>query len=1648
MHGNLRFFIFRIWILRCALASLFLSFPTFIHAKNSIWMAPFSFFSGCSTALAKIAAGMERLAKANDRIPDEMKLKLVRTLDDAGIYRRGGRLLVVRATDLHGDEAQMVEINGEELAETNAIERRGGFYLIRSRRDRSEFLTILNESLQKVLVLDSHSDEGGIKQMDLPDGSGTVFYVGNRFAILRKNEHRALHHLAEQNGGYILGTERIGNSIENISFLEPDANRPLRLMQIVVKNWALEPKTYWYFDPSLGTLASKDPSLGDPRDSASVRRLESRSEGKFRGRHLRLESRQDQETTELLGEVRGLVPLVSLGFSIHEPGAPTPQPPRFVPVNSPERQVDDYLVLGDHPGLGIARWQSPRGLGIAHLHNFTPTDVGQKSTLRNFELNPHLPSDTQKNRAKEVQLEVDDPFLTILSLETQGHKAMFVFPKHPSPDKPFSIRKGRLDYREDERGITVLHEDFEPSLTMKPIDSAPEYKPLLGYQYDVLIGKASVAEIVREEGPHLQSFHLRTSFRVKRFFKEHPLFPRSDATKDLLFAELEGGDGKDGEMVMLIDLQSRQTAIIPNLKKVVEFKHDNLSMPKETSLDASFSADTFVLLGEDPQDSSKTVYTVWNRQSHRFYPNFSGQEPHYISRAVVKSRSNEERDQDNKNSESSNSALGRIPVPLSSLDLSLEKPYALIRIDSKTQPEGPSELSLWLPVRPNDSQPIKGVMGLRPWKIEAEVPEEHHETYELYGAEGSSVATAESLDHLALLEGESGTQSVVITLSRNKRNYFDGSTQNVHVVLGKPVSARYLSNKADRDRGTWILKSTVGRLGVSHMAEVTLGDAGNTGFVDPHIKRYEDNDVFVSATSAFGKFPPGILVEDRKSGDFRFLRLSFEPPQNKSEGGGDILNFLAFLMGLDKPPKDSKIVNQEPIEKIERFEDLLLIRTRGGPLTGPMTYIYCLREKKVIFAVPNYVKTLKVGDYLLFVGQASHRNQTVVAQVRASNYQYVNHYDLGKVELDLDNPSGAAEYQEAQKRILFRLRGGITRIFDLNQFHFIGLIPSDVRSQLREIEKESVVLLNEEIFSNPPHKTYGRDKTLAKMRDALPFKFNGSKHHTLLVGDRGVGSTQLMNQFINSYLSGDGIDDLGFHPVFLRLDATRILGAGATEYVNVLSQKMNAIRTAAKALAPKGYRLVVLVDGLERLSANNEGEGHDRGYDPSRELYFQLGKLMEDNVIDVIGATTPQGAATLVRRHPTLMTQFGARIEVPSMNLAETEEALKGYLGDNHIDLSHLPAHALTSMLSYLENWSPNRSLPAIAFEVMDDVIANKGKQFTYKDLIHGVAKKTGIPDVLVDKEKLPQVAADLDAFIEARVQGQPDARKAMVNAVMAFAYGTGRADLPIGRLLFPGPTGVGKTETVRAVCEFLFGSQKPLLRIEGGSYSAPQSADQLENLRNTIIRHMEQYPFNIILLDEFEKMHRDARDIILSLADGGLTNEKGRSVRSNLSLLVATTNAGSSEIQAASRRIGFAGAETSQGEINATVMRALATEFKPEQLGRFAVVVPFNQLSPEMAQSIVRNYLVGNSAVKTESISQRFKKLGIDLEFTDELIAHMAKHLIKPGLGGRGLANSIEESIVSNYLTPLHIKGELQSGKKYRIGLGQAGYTMEVIEN
>ncbi len=308
------------------------------------------------------------------------------------------------------------------------------------------------------------------------------------------------------------------------------------------------------------------------------------------------------------------------------------------------------------------------------------------------------------------------------------------------------------------------------------------------------------------------------------------------------------------------------------------------------------------------------------------------------------------------------------------------------------------------------------------------------------------------------------------------------------------------------------------------------------------------------------------------------------------------------------------------------------------------------------------------------------------------------------------------------------------------------------------------------------------------------------------------------------------------------------------------------------------------------------------------------------------------------------------------------------------------------------------------------------------EDIAEVVSRWTGVPVTRMmesEKERL----LHLDEVLASRVVGQTEAVTAVADAVRRSRAGLQDPNRPIGSFIFLGPTGVGKTETARALAEFLFDDEDAMVRIDMSEYMERHAVARLIGAPPGYVGYEEggqltekvrRRPYSVILFDEIEKAHADVFNVFLQILDDGrLTDSQGRTVDFRNTVVIMTSNIGSHAIL-----------ERSSGgdwdDTERIVLGELRRHFRPEFLNRVDDIIVFRPLGTEQLREIV--------GLQLERVRRMLAERGIHVRFTEEAVDLIAREGYDPAFGARPLKRAIQR-LVQNPLALRLLEGEFRDG-------------------
>jgi ATP-dependent Clp protease ATP-binding subunit ClpC len=518
------------------------------------------------------------------------------------------------------------------------------------------------------------------------------------------------------------------------------------------------------------------------------------------------------------------------------------------------------------------------------------------------------------------------------------------------------------------------------------------------------------------------------------------------------------------------------------------------------------------------------------------------------------------------------------------------------------------------------------------------------------------------------------------------------------------------------------------------------------------------------------------------------------------------------------------------------------------------------------------------------------------------------------------------------------------------------------------------------------------------------------KNNILLVGEPGVGKSTVLGAVALLMLE-ENVPEILKDKRLISLDVGALLSSNGQEN---MQQVLGEIAQAGN--------VILAIPDVQSLVSGGSLDASDL-----------LASALDRGYIQVISTATYADYHKYVESNATL----SALMEVVEIKEMSTEQAITvleeeaGQIESRQKVFMTYPA--LVAAATLAKRYLPNTVLPDSALSLLDEAaasVAQSGGRWVHKqDVEKTLEQKTNIP-IQEAGEREADLLLHLEASLHERIIGQEQAIKVVSDSLRRARAGLQDAKRPISSFLFVGPTGVGKTETAKAVADLYFGTSDTMIRLDMSEYQDPTavykligapaaSSDSLTE-GGALTQPIREHPFSLLLLDELEKAHPNVLNLFLQLLDDGrLTENTGRTVTYNNCLIVATSNAGSSEI------LELVAKGLDQQELSNQMLRVLQNYFKPEFLNRFDAIVPFFPLRPEEITQVVE--------VMLKRIVSTTAEQKIAITFTQEAITKLGTLGYDPLYGARPLRRVIQDK-VEGMLAMLILEKKLLPGQSLQI--------------
>ncbi len=559
----------------------------------------------------------------------------------------------------------------------------------------------------------------------------------------------------------------------------------------------------------------------------------------------------------------------------------------------------------------------------------------------------------------------------------------------------------------------------------------------------------------------------------------------------------------------------------------------------------------------------------------------------------------------------------------------------------------------------------------------------------------------------------------------------------------------------------------------------------------------------------------------------------------------------------------------------------------------------------------------------------------------------------------------------------------------------------------------------------------GREKEIELALDVLA-KRQGN--NPVLVGAAGVGKTSVVRGMALRIAGAQDVVSLDDRILVEIPVSDLIAGTGVR---GALAQRMAMIR---KEVAQSEGRVVVFFDEVHQLFSGDAAE----------ELSGELKVALAKGELPCIGATTAEELKKVFDADPALARRFSTiEIDEPSREDAYLVlDALAPALSEHHGVAYEEEALALA--VAWSVRYLPGRALPDKAVSIVDlagaRVRRRGGSVVDPESVAEVVADAADVP-----VERLLETDRDrmlgLEELLADRVIGHERPLRRIARILRRNAAGLG-GSRPIGTFLLLGPTGVGKTETAKAIAEALFFSESAMTRIDLSEFSEAHSVSRLIGAPPGYVGHeaggqlteaVRRRPYQVVLLDEIEKAHPEVLETFLAVFDEGrLTDGRGRTVDFTNAVIVMTSNIGADEATPQKRRVGFGADDAPADEVEDRIVAAARKTLAPEMYNRIDETLVFTPLDREAVRQIARRLLDDVSRRLTEA---RGATLRVEPAAIERLLDAGG---FDPSLGARPMKRAIAR-LVEAPLAERILVGDVGVGDVVRVVAGSDGVDLEV---
>jgi len=518
--------------------------------------------------------------------------------------------------------------------------------------------------------------------------------------------------------------------------------------------------------------------------------------------------------------------------------------------------------------------------------------------------------------------------------------------------------------------------------------------------------------------------------------------------------------------------------------------------------------------------------------------------------------------------------------------------------------------------------------------------------------------------------------------------------------------------------------------------------------------------------------------------------------------------------------------------------------------------------------------------------------------------------------------------------------------------------------------------------------------------------------NALLIGEYTAGKLDILAQLARRIMEGKVLPPLEDKHMVL-LDTELLIASKKdkpsfeTEFIRLFHDAMHA------------GNVILVFENFSSFIASAQSIGSD--------IVSLMDPYLSSPAVQVVAMVDTDTFHQVIENNTVLMQRF-EKVTVQATNeestIAVLEDIVLQYEAKDHVFFTYQAVREIAEGADryFSEGVMPDKAIDLLA-EIVPKIVQSGRRTITKTDILELIKQKTGIAVGEVTGEEKDKLLK-LEELLHARIIGQDEAVTAIAQSMRRARSGIGSESRPMGSFLFLGPTGVGKTETTKALAHTFFNDEKAVVRIDMSEYNTPDALDRLIGSFNfgkvgVLATKLREKPYGVLLLDEFEKSNKEVMDLFLQVLDEGFFSDmSGKRVNCRNLIIIATSNAGSDTIfKLVAEGKDLAG---SKDAIIDEIIRK--GTFRPEFLNRFDGVIIFHPLKESHLREVAR-LMLGR-------LKKRLAEKNMELVINDDLINYLMRFGVDPKFGGRPMNRAIQEKI-EELIARSIIKGELKPGSK-----------------